>query len=247
MNTRISDLISDIDGDVYISIKLLDLCSHLIKNEVLVARNQDNLAKQYYCLFNSIWKISVVFDKVTLIHHWSLNKSIHELQAENFARTDIEYFHVVLRSSMDYVCDIVSNLLGVEFTKSSFSVVRKNLKQYTEVLPQELYQLIEKAEWYRAFSTTRNNLVHSGSEVRVTHTQNGTLFMLEAPPFDIGKAAIFEEYAHKHFSEYVCFLNEVGNILIDELPLQTIPQQLRISGQGIKVFKHWHTIAQGDI
>ena len=105
---------------------------------------------------------------------------------------------------------------------------------------QEISNLIKDAEWYTSLTKVRNKLVHSGAEVPVYLNDGcGTVFEIDLNNGVKGEIHIFEKYAVDCYSEYLYFLDKLGELLIGKLVLECQPPKFRISGQGIKVLAYW--------
>jgi len=241
MNSPIERLIKVKGEIVYLEVELLTLCSHVRKfnNEIIHDLNKMN--NNYMGLFNAIWKLSVIMDKIAYTYSRAILEKGNVFRWSNYARTDIELFHIILRSSMDYVTKIISCFLPLN--KTSFSIFRKDLNDHKDVVGKEIYELVSKADWYEEFNRIRNELIHGGSEITVYHQfEVGTCFSIGKFSSGDSEILVFEKYAVKYFSLYIDFLDQVGHALRRMIVLDTPIAPLKLSGQGLRVFRHWSMV-----
>tara|TARA_Y100000588_G_scaffold84217_1_gene88803 strand:- start:20751 stop:21557 length:807 start_codon:yes stop_codon:yes gene_type:complete len=240
MNHKLNTIYFKDGEDLYVSLKIFDLCTYIRRFEPSLVRDVSKFKITYMSLLNSIWKASIVFDKIEFSRHLFNRKQIVDMQHAGFVRTDIEHFHIIVRSSMDYVIEILANLLNFKIQNSSFSRFRNTIHEKEDVLGQDISDLIKNTEWYSKLTKVRNKLIHSGAETPVYFNEgNGTVFEIDLNEGVKGEMHIFEEYAVEYYSEYLYFLDKIGELLIDKLVLKSLPPKFRISGQGIKVLSHW--------
>lgn len=240
MNPKLNQVLFDKGNEFYISLKILDLCTHVKNVEPSLVKDIDGLSKAYMSLFNSIWKASIIFDKIAFNNHLLSTKQIVDMQYAAYARTDIEHFHIIVRSSMDYVINIMSKLIGFKVKDDSFSKFRNNLNDYTHVLGINISDLISDTEWYTNLTKVRNKLVHSGAETKVFFNDgSGTVFEIDLNNGKKGENYIFENYAVNYYSEYLSFLDKLGFLLKQKINPKYDQRKFKISGQGLKVLAFW--------
>ena len=239
---KLNQLFHNKFDETYMSLKIFDLCTYIYLHEPNLVNDHRALKKAYHSLFNSIWKASIIFDKVAFNLCLLKTKQLVNFQYSGFVRTDIEHFHTIVRSSMDYIVEIISLTTNVKIKNYSFSVFRNNIEDYKNNLDEDICQLIKDANWYPKFTKYRNKLVHSGAETLVffgNESNNNTKFEIDMNDGQQGENFIFEEYAVKYYSNYLYFLHTLGVLLESKLKPSSAPTHFMINGQGLKVLYNW--------
>jgi len=244
MKQKLDELLYTDGIQDYMSLKIFDLTTHIKRFESSLVKDMDKLNKAYKSLFNSIWKASIIFDKIEFNRHLLNNGIMVKIQYGGFVRTDIEHFHTIVDSSMNYLIAIMSEMLIFKTKIDNFNTFLIHLAEYKDDLGTDIFELLnelsDETSWYKKLKRVRNHLVHRGAETMVFFNDGqNTAFEIN---FNKGKKAeqfIFEEYAVEHYVEYLYFLHKLGLLLEKKIKPIHPQSKFRITGQGLKVLKSW--------
>lgn len=207
--------------------------------------------KHFSAIFNNLWNISIIFDRIEWTKNACKNGIIGELQASEYFKVDIVTFHTEVRASLDYMTNIISIFSKqVGQIPESFNKLRNRIDKYENKLDSEITALVKSADWFSEFRTVRDALIHShGSAFTSLGVKAGVIFQIN----DHTGASLINKHSLKHGSNMVlfekyaayytaCFLNlieSVGDILKKIKPQELTLNQLYIQGQGIQVINNW--------
>lgn len=165
----------------------------------------ENTAKTRCLMQQIMWNLNniyVILEKL----EWTQNNCQNEYNWMNFARIDIEYFFVQVRSIMDYVAQIVyifNNQISKKRRKSFEKIHNWVNNPSNKLNDEELSQIIKSTKWFSHLRDVRNNLIHNGGYVLV--------FIRPKDVIEPKDGILF-----KVFKNIVSFKKENGQLIKDE-------------------------------
>jgi len=197
------------------------------------------------------------------------NKTLSELPDcwRSFIGLDIEFFHIQIRSIMDFIPSIIDTTFSVEAPEKKIDSYNRFLiwlentdkKEKIQKIDPEIINLIDNSKDYFNFQkNVRDSLIHDAvdSSVFGTDTTEGILFNLNKSPFrtlinsqyikqffpvikyNDNNVFYFEYYASIQLLELICFLEDFCDFYIKKYSIKNTGSP-RQEGSGITKTKEW--------
>lgn len=205
---------------------------------------------------DALWDIETTIDRLEWQKQLYFHKEISSSQWFIYSKADIRLFHIELRSLMDHIGLVIKNASqSKNKLKDSFDDLRKKRNDYLQkkMIPQEIYDLLDGADWFDHFRAIRGAIVHEGANVISFGIKKGEPVIwaiykqhfkdvLINSPFIINENGVmnFERYAAYHMCRVYSLLNSFGDILYNMTGINRSQKKSAArSHGGIKVLQAW--------
>jgi hypothetical protein len=210
-------------------------------------------------IFNRLWNISIIFDRVAWKKNACLNGNIEKERASKYFKVDIVTYHTETRSILDFATEII----GVFFKQhgqfpTSFNKLRQRIEKYHNKLNNEAIEAIRTANWFDDIRAVRDELIHSHGQVFTPlNTDDFVSFqvhdklmkrMVNKRVFSTNQNLVsFEKYSAYYTACILVLLAKLGTIFMNLEIKDLITNQLYIQGSGLPVIHHWMTCFQREL
>lgn len=210
-----------------------------------------------------ILKLGDVIHRLNWYRVASIKQVLLETRWRDYAIIDIEYFHIKLRSIMDYVAEIVRNAAKIPSQvpghkdyysfEEIFNWIRKN-PGHRKSLGEDLARLVETAKWIHDLREVRNSFIHSGGFTVVFESpEDGILFQVYKDylePFEFESISgdflmfnpnciYFERYAAIFLSHIFVFLDRLAILIYKKYQLKNIEKGNLCRSPGFSIIVDW--------
>lgn len=177
-----------------------------------------------------------------------------------YVSADIEYWHTNLRSSLDQIALVISELADKERQVSCkfhrlYSQSRpasKDLGQFVEKLGTEWLALLQSVTWFDQIVRVRNQLLHYGGWTLVcVHQPGGIVFQvhgglcqrlirLDPPLMHNLNVVYFERYAAHLMAHFVVLFEDFSAIVYRRMRMsRVLSNSAAAHHAGYRVFRFW--------
>jgi hypothetical protein len=205
---------------------------------------------------DALWDIETTIYRLEWQKQLYFNDELSTTQWFIFSKADIRLFHIELRSLMDHIGLVIKNASPAKNKpKDSFDDLRKKRNDYLQkkMISQEIYNLLDSADWFDEFRAIRGAIVHEGANVISFGLKKGEPVIwaiykqnfknvLTISPFIINENGVmnFERYAAYHMCRVYSLLNIFGEILYKVTGINRSQKKSAVrSHGGIKVLQAW--------
>ena len=243
-------------------VALDDIIRSSSQNTRLAADDIQLLRTRQFMIAANVGSVLALLSRV----HWMRERALADDYAKSvwgtFTGLDIELFHVYLRSTMDYVSDILVVLaakpgqVGVKKGWSSYEKLAKWLDENQgnrSRLGNELADLVASSKaWFSAMKSARDEIVHRGALTLVFGgPQDGVLFQVHRPGFQAiiaGNEFLafkedilhFDRYAVLYLAHLMVFLDDLARIVHRQLTGSVGPRgDTYLASDGLQVVAEW--------
>jgi hypothetical protein len=236
---------------LYVTNYFVDAGSSLQVNSIFNEENNFKLERLFHQTWQDVWNISTLLERIEWLRELAIENAISDNKWRDYIRVDIEHFHTEIRSAMDYVAEIISifsNRHGQ--LPTSFNRLKERIDKFDNKIQEDICLIIRNTDWFSDIRHVRDSLVHYGGNTLVFCRPNdGTLFQIYDSKLSnlINKkyilfnenVAIFDGYAALYYAQLLVFLNNLGKILIKNLPNRAGIGQSMSYSAGFYVAKEW--------
>lgn len=224
-----------------------------------VARYNDATLESMYRelthISQDMWTISTLITRLEWLRNILIRDQPTPFLWSQFASVDIEYFHVTLRSILDYVASILVNLAiePKQVPSGSFhglyEWLNKNPRNRVR-LGKEVSELVSSASWYSEVRVIRDAIVHRGAYTLVFGSPtDGILFQVVSglqARINIGtlmwndNIVDFQLYASLYLAKTLVFLERFGKLLAGRVAQQEPnPKGAKSYWLGFGLMRNW--------
>lgn len=232
----------------------VDLSAYLHVN---VSWNQKlSLIDRYVKFINQdIWNLDAIILKLSWQKKLWLKNELNEYLWMTFAQTDIDLFHVELRSIFDYFAKIITSISDnpeqVRGRGRSFNQLYnwlKNSKDNVKRFGNDLAGLVFTCDWFYDIKDLRDLKLHYGGFNLVFPIENRILFQIykgwnkqiEIPEIMYNENVVdFELYAGLYLGYLFAYLEKAAIIIDNRLTLKKVGKDARSYHPGLQVVYDW--------
>ena len=216
------------DGGIQLKGKVFDLPNIIFGNHNTFCKQEKNklgFARNLRFIEQDLWNIATLIERL----EWMRNAgdSIEHINNtwHRYAKLDIEFFHVEMRSAMDYAANAIGYAVGMAGKfPGSFRKLQERIHENNYNIPEEVKNLISNAVWFRDIRNVRDDLVHKEANSMIFGnryegilfqvTKNETRNIISNPSLMFNPQVVrFEYYAAHYFCHLIVFLESVFSAL----------------------------------
>jgi hypothetical protein len=214
-------------------------------------------------IIRDILKIGDIIHRLNWYREASIKQVLLETTWEYYAIIDIEYFHIKLRSIMDYIAEIVHNATNnpgqIPGHKDYYSFEELfnwilNNPDQIESIGEDLARLVETSIWIHDLRAVRNSFVHSGGFTMAFKSPvDGILFQVYKDYFDPFEfesisgdllmfnpnSIYFERYAAIFLSYIFVFLDRLAILIYKKYQLKNNVKGTIWRSPGFSIIVDW--------
>lgn len=198
-----------------------------------------------------LWNIETLFLKLDWLKDLWIKGEISDNTWMTFAQTDIQLFHIEMRSIFDYLARLIRWL---PFNKIRSPLSFKDLKKWVNRpenlhgFDQEISEAIQSCDWFFELKNIREGMTHFGEYSLIFPIKDRILFQV----YDRSKKQIivpeimynenvvdFELYGGLYFGYMLAFLDELSTLIDRKLRITPIGRDGRSVHSGLRVVKDW--------
>lgn len=202
-----------------------------------------------------LWCIGALLERLEWMRQACLKGIVSDSLWSQWGALDIEHFHVLVRSLLDYAAFTISTVSQRPdcVPKDSFRALRQWLESNpgnANRLGEDLVRLVRAAEWFPSLRDIRDSVVHGGAHTLVFgRAEDGILFQVHAGFRNKVRedtcmfnenVVEFRRYGVLVFARLLILLEELADCIVSRLSLEQFRgRDSRCSGAGLAVFKRW--------
>lgn len=206
-------------------------------------------------IVKDIGNISTIIHRLSWFRNAQIDDEFRKCMWFDYAKLDVEHFHVELRSIMDYIGEIISIMAEKRGqVPNSFNdlinYVKKNNGNRAR-LGEELSTIIESACWFPSLRGVRDSLVHVGGSTLIFDIpEEAVLFQIyNGELHDLvdlkvlmynENVAHFDRYAAFYLSNIFVFLEKIAKYIYQKNEIVRIGiGDSNISSPGFYIIHDW--------
>lgn len=205
-------------------------------------------------IIQDIWNISIIIAKIDWVRREAARNGDFFNYWASFATSDIEHFHVELRSLLDYVALIASQIAN---KSGQIPTTFRRLQQWTKEsagnekrLGTDLARLVSSANWAPDIRLVRDSILHLGANTLVLpKPTDRILFQVYGKAWreyidnelvmDSGNVVDFGLYCAWYTSKLIVFVEELSKVIRTRLGVDTVALDAKSYSPGFGVLKDW--------
>ena len=226
--------------------------------QVIIGRSQNQTLGPVHLAMQNInqdlWNVCTLVYRLEWLHNLAIQNQLGFTLWNMSASLDVEYFHVELRSILDYI----ANILGIIAKKPGQvpSNSCRELYQWLDANPQNVTRfgkeqsaLVLSAPWYSELRVIRDSVLHRGAFTLVFGSpKDGILFQVHSgfkPLIKVDSlmwnenVVDFQLYAGLYFARVIVLLERLGGLFANRIPRQPSIREAKCNYQGLGILRNW--------
>lgn len=260
--------------EIFVMVRLSQAIAYENGEAKVLSRLEETIRWTNY-ISQDLWEIEALFDRLDWQRKLWEDGTLDEGRWMTHSTLDIDHFHLILRSTFDYIASLLRTVANVpgelgSATQTSFNDLRakvsKKRSRMDEKLGADLAAFIDGCDWFEDVKAVRDSLAHFGGSTLTFPIKPRILFQTHSgkdlsntvtffPEVMYNEYVVdFELYAGLIYAYLLDFLQRLAELVVsrlrltkpDEVTSRSYHYGMRVAIQWIDlVMSHAEVVSQG--